>query len=506
MILLIALFLAPLGHANRQVLSLNFVEITAHCGIYVSEERVPRRRVSCTSDFGVGLWKGVDSADEANLIAESGGQVCVVWKQAGLRCNGELRRTPRLAVAELLAVDSNHACAKSEGKVQCWSTGRYMEPIFDKNIPEMQNVTALAVASDWACAIDGGTVKCWGNDNWHETYAKVPPLKNPRAIGGVDSLPCALDDEGVKCWGIYPESRLNRHLPSTATSFQMMNGRACAIENASLVCWGREDSQLPGQPELKGITGFALGGQHSCAIDREGLKCWGDRAEVRSILNGYGQLWDYWQNFNLDQIGSFFSSLQPYTNAIRSRFFGEVSRFAYDKLSPADRSRDASRRRLLLAFLMKPVLTSLDAEFMRKDQVLLHYGYHLKDFNDQLELVYRNSDRIPWISITYNAGFEPVLLGLLRISAEQLKDFAGPEEKAMLVGLLRAVGTALADPQNEEKRKAVVAEAEKLEGFFQRVAANPKIGFLYSVTRSCIGGLRDGRIERWNSDIWKGEE
>lgn len=230
--------------------------------------------------------------------------------------------------ASSVAVGFGYTCALDRsGRAFCWGKASRLEAAGDfvdrrspVSVRRLPRASSISAGSDHTCAITAGRVQCWGFDvgggNRGMERVRVPGLVDAVEVEVGGSHTCAVRAIGqTVCWGRNEFGRLgdgtagvDRRRPfpvvglSDTKTISAGYGHSCAVRvTGQAVCWGRNDFSQLGNGALTAENGatplptpvvgldnartIAVGADHTCAIRVSGQAvCWG--------VNKFGQLGD----------------------------------------------------------------------------------------------------------------------------------------------------------------------------------------------------------------------
>ncbi len=484
-----------------------------------------------------------DSPIFSNLLSAYGDLICVAHDQ-GISCRGSYTYDPvELPVRNPISVSvgQNKICALDENGAHCWTWDpnwydglKYKKetPIEDWAIPQLKSPKQISVGKEDVCALDQDGVRCW---NWFtKLETDLPPLRHPKMVSSGETHACALDEDGVKCWG--DNSLGQTTVPALSHPWQVSaeDGYTCALDDSGVVCWGyypfREVPYYIHEP-----TYLGAGRGSQCAIYPKGYECWGsggykdfrvvlgrmdrfDHAELAITTvsggpdNSYswneiyfltkegllcsrqGPYCGFRQPFQFERLLSglqlplehhlakYYHQLSQHSPLPVAKLFTMAQKFAENEFVYSERNRSTEVAAYLHLQLVKPAIQSRDSVYFR-DKVIPAYEKSIHSIEEELGL-----SGIQGISRRGSLN-RKVALSVLLSTVTGMNDFLSPERRGTLV--LRALGQAIQEPENDSKLALVLQEIERFAPVFSGLSANPRCAFLVETATKAMNWLKE---------------
>ncbi len=234
-------------------------------------------------------------------VSVTGKQVCSVINKK-LECAGGnwisgslilLPAPPITDAVEYVSVGHNHACALSEGNIQCWGENTDGE----LDVPILSDPYLLASGDGFSCAADGAGLNCWGyqggsyctNSSGGTCISSAtiqdptshPDLSNVTDLSSSNYYTCAITDGQVECWGHASYGQLSAPALEGATQITTGDFHACALTSSGTHCWGYGDLNK-NLPQDFHPNAIAAGQGFTCGIDEISIQCWGEASVTGS--------------------------------------------------------------------------------------------------------------------------------------------------------------------------------------------------------------------------------
>jgi len=364
---------------------------------------------------------------------------------------------PALKSPTQVSAAGGHTCAIDAEGVKCWGAKLFGYGRID--VPALKLPIQISAGGLHTCAIDAEGVKCWGYNEDGQT--DVPALKSPIQVSSGETHTCALDVEGVKCWGV--GGSFSTDIPALKSPIQVSAGgdHTCALDAEGVKCWGKNSNGQTDVPTLKSPTQVSAGTSHTCALVADGVKCWGGT--------------EYYRFSPHDLVMDIVLKAVPFLTSARANYMKSIAKLRFEV---------KSKTYYLKCLLASPAILSMDSSYFTKTFLPLFK----KDVESrQKAFGYKGDIReVPDAEEHRKLAIVSIQSALI-VSLE----FISSEQQTKVQDSLRATGTALAEPMNNQKILDLVKQVDALAAEKQKLKSSSKSAFLVDSLELAANYLRE---------------